>query len=81
MSMLLLTSTRCVVDWQVGVDYPELELLQVPEGTVTLGKPRDFPSFGWDNEYGSKEMHVKVRTTDQSQANPAAMGLRLFSSR
>lgn len=72
---LHLTSAGRVVGWQAGVDYPELELLQVPEGTVTLGKPSDFPSFGWDNEYGSKEMHVKVRTTFRLQAKPTAMTL------
>jgi formylglycine-generating enzyme required for sulfatase activity len=26
---------------------------------VCLGKPRDFPSFGWDNEYGRKEVDVQ----------------------
>jgi 5-histidylcysteine sulfoxide synthase/putative 4-mercaptohistidine N1-methyltranferase len=30
----------------------------VPPGTVTLGKPRDFPTFGWDNEYGRREVKV-----------------------
>lgn len=26
--------------------------------TITLGKPRDFPSYGWDNEYGSRSYDV-----------------------
>jgi hypothetical protein len=47
---------------QAGADYPALELVGVEESTVQLGKPRDFPSFGWDNEYGHKEMRVKVRS-------------------
>lgn len=34
------------------------ELLQVPSGSVSLGKPKDFPSYGWDNEYGHKQVHV-----------------------
>eukprot|EP00752_Nemacystus_decipiens_P010073 g8977.t1 len=37
------------------VDNP---LLPVEGGDVRLGKPRDFPSFGWDNEYGSREFSV-----------------------
>jgi 5-histidylcysteine sulfoxide synthase/putative 4-mercaptohistidine N1-methyltranferase len=30
----------------------------VAGGSVTLGKSRDFPTFGWDNEYGALTMHV-----------------------
>jgi len=32
------------------------EMITVPEGTVKIGKPVDFPSYGWDNEYGHIEM-------------------------
>lgn len=32
------------------------ELVVVPEGKVTFGKPVDFPSYGWDNEYGQVTM-------------------------
>ena len=32
------------------------QFVQVPEGDVTLGKPDDFPTYGWDNEYGTKTM-------------------------
>eukprot|EP00055_Hartaetosiga_balthica_P016087 m.99923 g.99923 ORF g.99923 m.99923 type:complete len:856 (-) comp9035_c5_seq1:19-2586(-) len=42
-----------------GEDYPKNELVSVEGGTVILGKPDDFPSFGWDNEYGFKKMSVK----------------------
>lgn len=42
-----------------GEDYPENEMVAVSSGDVTLGKPTDFPSFGWDNEYGHKDMRVK----------------------
>jgi hypothetical protein len=31
----------------------------VEAGDVTLGKPADFPSYGWDNEYGSRSFHVR----------------------
>ena len=37
---------------------PPPPLLALPPTTVTLGKPRDFPSFGWDNEYGSRAVAV-----------------------
>ena len=32
------------------------ELVTVPEGKVTFGKPVDFPSYGWDIEYGQLTM-------------------------
>lgn len=39
-----------------GKDFPTNEMLKVAGGPVSLGKPDDFPSFGWDNEYGKKEI-------------------------
>eukprot|EP00056_Hartaetosiga_gracilis_P007117 m.104380 g.104380 ORF g.104380 m.104380 type:complete len:862 (-) comp12636_c0_seq2:99-2684(-) len=42
-----------------GEDYPENELVGIKGGNVILGKPDDFPSYGWDNEYGYKKMSVK----------------------
>eukprot|EP00931_Biecheleriopsis_adriatica_P065461 TRINITY_DN39988_c0_g1_i1.p1 TRINITY_DN39988_c0_g1~~TRINITY_DN39988_c0_g1_i1.p1 ORF type:complete len:926 (-),score=230.29 TRINITY_DN39988_c0_g1_i1:23-2800(-) len=41
-----------------GEDFPKNEMLRVAGETVTLGKPRDFPSYGWDNEYGHREVQV-----------------------
>ncbi|ETL48393.1 hypothetical protein F441_04880 [Phytophthora nicotianae CJ01A1] len=41
-----------------GVDYPVNEFVDVPAAMVQIGKPRDFPSFGWDNEYGHREVNV-----------------------
>lgn len=36
-----------------GVHFPaENPMVQVPACRVRLGKPRGWPSFGWDNEYG-----------------------------
>lgn len=32
--------------------------VEIPGGRVTLGKPRSFPTFGWDNEYGRLEVDV-----------------------
>lgn len=40
---------------QIGIDYPENSYIPItPAKELTLGKPRDAPSFGWDNEYGNK---------------------------
>ena len=27
-------------------------LIEIAEQSVSLGKPENFPSYGWDNEYG-----------------------------
>jgi len=43
----------------VDGSYPRNEMVDVPGTTVTIGKRRDFPSFGWDNEYGSKVESVR----------------------
>ena len=32
--------------------------IAVEGGTVTLGKQPDFPSYGWDNEYGQRKLEV-----------------------
>ncbi|OQS04008.1 hypothetical protein THRCLA_03709 [Thraustotheca clavata] len=41
-----------------GVDFPSNSLIKVNGANVNLGKPLDYPSFGWDNEYGDKELTV-----------------------
>ncbi|KAL7564184.1 hypothetical protein ACA910_021614 [Epithemia clementina (nom. ined.)] len=42
-----------------GGDYPANAMVEIPnELTITLGKPLDFPSFGWDNEYGTRTVTV-----------------------
>lgn len=41
-----------------GENYPVNEMIPVPAQTVTVGKPRDFPSYGWDNEYGNRTFDV-----------------------
>ena len=38
---------------------PANELIKVPGGTVALGKSREDPYYGWDNEYGRYEYAVK----------------------
>lgn len=37
---------------------PENQWIDVPGGTANLGKSEDFPTFGWDNEYGSLTVEV-----------------------
>jgi len=41
-----------------GIDYPSNRMIAVNNGLVDLGKPADFPSFGWDNEYGERNLDV-----------------------
>ncbi|MBP7627069.1 MAG: 5-histidylcysteine sulfoxide synthase [Zoogloea sp.] len=45
---------------RAGIDYPAGRLLDIPATTVSLGKPRDWPSFGWDNEYGQRQVSVQA---------------------
>ena len=37
----------------------ENKLIERPAITVQLGKPSDYPTFGWDNEYGSESRKVR----------------------
>jgi len=39
-------------------EAPENSLVPVTGGIVTLGKGKDHPLYGWDNEYGSHEAEV-----------------------
>jgi len=41
-----------------GVDYPPNKMIAVNADSVDLGKPADFPSYGWDNEYGERSVSV-----------------------
>ena len=34
----------------------ESVFVKVPPGKVTVGKPLNFPSYGWDNEYGRMDV-------------------------
>lgn len=40
-------------------------MIEVPAQTVKISKPRDFPSFGWDNEYGEREFAVPAFRTSK----------------
>lgn len=37
----------------------ENRVISVPASRVKIGKPQDFPSFGWDNEYGNETRDVR----------------------
>ena len=42
-----------------GVHYPaENRFISVEGGGVQLGKPRNFPTYGWDNEYGTRTVET-----------------------
>jgi len=41
-----------------GVDFPANQMIPVKGKDIKLGKPLDFPSYGWDNEYGERSMTV-----------------------
>jgi 5-histidylcysteine sulfoxide synthase/putative 4-mercaptohistidine N1-methyltranferase len=45
---------------EAGTDFPTNELIELGASTVKLGKPADWPSFGWDNEYGFDERQVSA---------------------
>lgn len=42
----------------VNVDYPNNEMIHMPSIEVTVGKDTNFPSYGWDNEYGARTYTV-----------------------
>ena len=41
-----------------GEDFPANQMIAVKGKDIKLGKPLDFPSYGWDNEYGERTMNV-----------------------
>lgn len=53
-----------------GKDYPGAEWLKIKGGQVAYGKKDSAPSFGWDNEYGSRTKTVKdFQVTNQLISN------------
>lgn len=55
---LLHDNTKVTKQPVAGEDYPANSFIDIPAAKVQIGKPRDFPSFGWDNEYGHREVNV-----------------------
>jgi len=57
---------------QLGYNHPETHWVSHPGGSVTIGKDLDYPTFGWDNEYGTKTLTVQpfdVQTTMVTNAD------------
>lgn len=49
-----------------GLHYPaDNPLIEVAATSVTLGKPADWPTFGWDNEYGQDQREVAAFRASQ----------------
>jgi hypothetical protein len=48
-----------------GVDYPANQMLAVNKTISELGKREDFPSYGWDNEYGQRSVEVPAFEADK----------------
>lgn len=48
-----------------GKDYPNNELVEIEGEEVKIGKPRSWPSFGWDNEYGHDKRQVEAFRTSK----------------
>jgi 5-histidylcysteine sulfoxide synthase len=46
-------------------DAPVNKLVRVPPTRVVLGKPNDFPEYGWDNEYGKRVVDVPSFTASR----------------
>lgn len=40
-------------------DAPMNDMVDIPAGTVQLGKGADDPTYGWDNEYGCHEAEIQ----------------------
>ncbi len=48
-------------DWQACQETaaaPQNTLVQIPAGSVRLGKDKSAPTYGWDNEYGEHEADI-----------------------
>ncbi|MBX9770716.1 MAG: 5-histidylcysteine sulfoxide synthase [Candidatus Obscuribacterales bacterium] len=39
-------------------DFTANEFISVPFALVEIGKPKDWPTYGWDNEYGKRTINV-----------------------
>lgn len=44
--------------WQAKTLAPENKMVAIPKGTVSLGKSHDDAIYGWDNEYGKRDVEV-----------------------
>ena len=56
--------------WSYGPTEPkdaikQNNFIEVPKGTVKLGRPRDFPAYGWDNEFGNEVLEAPAFRASQ----------------
>lgn len=50
---------------QAGRDFPVNQLIPVAAQAVTLGRPAQAASYGWDNEYGNKTVNIPPFTASK----------------
>ncbi len=55
-----------------GKDYPQPRFIDLPAAQARIGKPRDWPSFGWDNEYGERTVAVQAFRVDSQLVSNGA---------
>lgn len=55
-----------------GTDYPLPRFVDLPAVQAKIGKPRDWPSFGWDNEYGERTVAVQAFRVDSQLVSNGA---------
>lgn len=46
---------------------PANPMVEHGAASVTVGKPRDWPTYGWDNEYGRRPLQVPPFTASRFQ--------------
>ena len=46
-------------------DAPKNDMIPIEGGLVRLGKPKEHPLYGWDNEYGTDEIEVSSFKTSK----------------
>lgn len=54
-----------IYDPVIGKDYPSNEMVEIQSIDATIGKPKSWPSFGWDNEYGKDAREVEPFKTSK----------------
>ena len=59
--MLPIEEVQSRPDWAACTDTgnpPKNQLIPIPNQTVSLGKPNSDSTYGWDNEYGEKNISI-----------------------
>lgn len=51
--------------WQTKILAPENKMIDIPKGSIAIGKDYDDTVYGWDNEYGSH--HAEIETFQASK--------------